>query len=83
MGWVAASDSGRFTASNLFYLSGLSLIISCQETDNRGKEAFWLSQVLGSPKGFRGLQTTSLRQAPQGPLAPVRSPSRFKAAQTQ
>lgn len=71
MAWLAASDSGRFTARNLFYLSRLSLIISCQETDNRGKEAFWLSQVLGSPKGFRRLQTTRLAVSP--------GPSRFQA----
>lgn len=75
MAWLAASDSGRFTAPNLFYLPCLSLIISCQETDNRSKEAFWLSQVLGSPKGFRGLQRTRLRQSDGVPLgSPVRSP---------
>lgn len=68
MAWLAASDSGRFTAPNLFYLWCLSLIISCQETDNRGKEAFWLSQVLGSPEGFRGLKTSRLGQSQQVPL---------------
>lgn len=68
MGWLAASDSGRFTAPNLFYLSRLSLIISCQETDNRGKEAFCLGQVWGCPKGFRGLQTTRPRLSHQVPL---------------
>lgn len=84
MAWLAASDSGRFTAPNLFYLSCLSLIISCQETDNRGKEAFWLSPLLGSPKGFRGLQTTRLGQSQQLPGGfPARSPFHGKAARIQ
>ena len=68
MAWLAASDSGRFTAPHLFYLSRLSLIISFQDTDNRGKEACWLGQVLGGPKGFKGLQITRLGQSHQVPL---------------
>lgn len=79
-GWLPVIQAGS-QPQTCFYLSCLSLIISCQETDNRDKEAFWLSQVLGSPKGFRGLQTTRLRQSQQVPLGfPAGCPFRVKAA---